>query len=474
MMERWFRLRDNQTSVRVEVSSGVTVFLTALYILFVNRVVMVDAGMPPDGVFIATALSAAICTLFMALYANLPFTVAPGMSLNAFFTYTICLGAGYHWKEALAITFLAGTLHAFLMLTPARKSLIAAIPEHIGLAAGAAMGLLIAYIAVKNTGIFSDIPNIAKAPNASFSLGDFSFTTFLQAFNPTHLIPIVAAGILLLLLSFEQKTGERFAALPVSILAATFLCLPITLERIHDISSVSGSALAEFWSLCFSFFGVPGLGSIFASPAVAAKTLLIIILLALTNILDSLGTIMGIGYAENANLFERHEMELFRQKYSASRLDRALIANSFGGMISPLLGASTAVVYLESSAAVLTGGRTGLSGMVTGILFLLCIPIAGFFRIIPVEAVAPVMIYVGATTMARLRNIHWGDLSEFVPTFLTVLFVPLTGSILDGMCIGILSYVMINIATGTRKKVHPALLVIGFAYILTKIAAKFV
>ena len=472
MMERRFRLKDNQTTIRMEIGSGATVFLTALYILFVNRIVLADAGMPPQGVFVATALSAAICTLGMALYTNLPFVVAPAMSINSFFAYTICVGAGYHWKEALAISFLAGILHVVLMLTPLRKSMLVAIPEHLGLAAGAALGLFIAGVAVRNMGIFSSLSELTGAAGGAASAGSLSTANIFSEFDPASLIPIVAAATLVILLSFEQKTGEKFAALPVSILAATFLCLPMNLERLHDIAGVSGSAFDEYKEMIFSFFHVPGLGSLFSNPVVATKSVLIILLLSMTNILDSIGTIIGIGYMQHADLFERRQMELFKRRNTESKLDRALIANSFGGVLAPLFGTSTATIYLESSAGILFGGRTGLAGVVTGLMFLLCIPFAGVFRVIPVEAVAPAMIYVGASTMSRLRNIDWTDVREGIPAFVIMLFTLVTNSILDGMCIGILCYIMTSIATGNRRRVSAVLYLIGIVYVLIKIAEK--
>ena len=471
MFDRFFSLHDNGTTIKTEVASGITLFLTGMYILFVNGIVLSQTGMPPVGIFVATALTAAVCTLFIALYSNLPFMMAPGMGINSFFAFTICLGSGYHWKEGLCITFMAGLVHVALMLTPYRKRLIIAIPEYLGAAAGAGLGLFIAFVGICDTGLVT-LAN-SSTPAKSVLSSPIYVHSLLSSVDVSFIIPIIAAIILLFLLAVEQRTGEKYGALPISILLTTFVCIPLSLDRFQTFISFTFSYAEDFQAVFLSFFGAPGLMTVFATPAIALKTILIVVLLSLTNILDSLGTIIGLGYLRRTILFGEKERELFEKKGAASRIDKLLIANSFGGVISGLFGSSTSVLYLESSAGVLLGGRTGLCALTAAILFLLCIPIADIFRIIPIEAVAPAMVYVGCCMMTRIRLVDWDRLEEAFPAFLILLLVPVTRTVLDGICIGITAHLIINMTLGNREKLHPTLFVVSFTYITAKVIGLF-
>jgi len=460
-LEKLFHLRNHQTTVKTELISGATMFLTSLYILFMNGIVLSQTGMPPQGVFVATALTAAVCTLFMAFYANMPMLVAPGTSINAVFAYVVCIGAGYHWKEALAIVFLAGLVHVLMAVSPMRKALISAVPEHLGIAAGAGLGVFIAQIAVRNTGIL----HIRAVEEGAVGAIPHVFAEF----SPSLIIVLVAALVMLVLLSWENKVSRKYAALPISILTATFLCLPFILPRVEEANLFSATLWEDFRTVAFSFFGQTGLRTIFATPGTTTQTLLIVLLLSFTNILDSISGLLGLGYMETAGIFSRDEMVLFKTKPHASRIDRAVIANSFGGVLAPLFGTTTAVIYLESATGILLGGRTGLAGVAAGLLFMICIPLAWLFRLIPMEAVAPAMIFAGGSMMTRVRSINWHKMEESVPAFLMILMIPLTNSVLDGICIGLLSYLLVVKRGKTGRKVSPVLYGIGVLYILTKI-----
>ena len=468
MLERFFHLAENETTAKTELGSGIIMFLTALYILFVNGVILSQIGMPIIGVFVATALAAATCTFIVAFYANLPFMMAPGMSINSFFAVVICLGAGYHWKEALCITFIAGIVHVLLILTPFRKKLVIAIPEHLGIASGAGLGLLIAFIGIANSGLFNIEASISFNAAKSSLSSILYFQTPFTAFDITVLIPIIAAVILLIMLAVEQKTGEKYGALPISILLTAFICIPFSLERFQALMGFSYNYVAEFKSVFIAFLGYPGLGSIFATPEIAVNTILIVALLTLTNIMDSFGTIIGLGFMRRNTLFKDADKELFNRKGAASKMDKAMIVNSFGGVIAPLFGSSTATIYLESSAGILFGGRTGLSALVAGLLFIFCIPIIDVFRIIPIEAMAPAMVYIGSSMMSRIRLVDWDNFAEAFPTFIVILLVPLLRSVLDGICIGIIAHIIIALTLGAKEKPHFTLYGIAFVYLVAK------
>ena len=473
MLERLFRLKDHQTTVKIEIISGVTTFLIMMYILFVNGTVLSKAGMPVQGVFVATALTAAVSTLLLAFFSNVPFAMAPGMGMNSLFVHTICIGMGYHWKEALAISFIAGILHVFIILSPFRKSFILAIPEHLRIAAGAGLGMFIAYLAIRNAGLMTfTIPSTEylRIGKDVIVTSSTAVPSLIKAFGTQQVIAIAAMVILLILLALEQKSGEQYGALPISIMAATLIGIPLNIAMLQTGNTASASAFDEFRTIFLSFFGSPGLGSLFRTPAISLRTLLMVLVLSMTTVLDSVGTMIGLGHIDNARVFSQQDVEAFRSRGTRSRMDKTLICNSIGNVIAPLLGTSPSVIYLESVTGVLSGGRTGLTGVVVGLLFLLCLPIAGFFRIIPIEAVAPAMLFAGGSMMTQLRYIDWKNIEESIPAFMIMLFIPLTYSILDGIAIGIFAYVVIEIALGKVKKVHPILHCVTLVYILSKIA----
>jgi len=472
MMERLFRLKENKTSVKIEVVAGTTTFLTVMYILFVNSTILAATGMPYQGAFVATALSAAVCTLFVSLYANLPVAMAPGMSINTFFVNTICLGMGFHWREALAITFITGVLQLLIMGTSVRKTLVNAIPNSLRIASGAGLGVFIGYIAIKNAGFINYVipaESFNILPNG-IMLADSSVSANMTAsFGTTHIIAIIAMITLIIFLALEKRTGARYNALAMSILIATFAGIPLSMSRIRLGSGFTMSGFDAFREVALGFFGRPGLQSLFDDPGKALSVLLVVVPLLLTTSLDSVGTMIGIGHIENMTLFDEKQLAQFRTQNTASKVDRALLSNAFGGVVAPLIGTSPVVIYLESVTGMLSGGRTGLTGVTVALLFLVCLPLAGFFHIIPVEAVAPAMLVAGLSMISRLKHIDWSDIAEALPAFMTLLFIPLTLSILDGMCIGILCYVVVHLALREAKKIHPMLYIISFAYILGKL-----
>ena len=467
-----FQLQANKASVKTEIIAGITTFLTMMYILFANGAILADAGMPVQGVFIATALSASVGTLIVCLFANVPFAMAPGMGLNSMFVHTICLGAGYHWKEALAITFLAGIVHAVVMFSPFRKSFVDAIPESLRIASGAGLGLFIAYIGLDNAGFLS----FTISPGQYRILSDHRVVTdtniipgFLASFGSKQLVAIAATIIMLFLLSREKIGKEWFGALPISILAATFIGLPMNAPLLQNKTIVLSDAFAEFVQISFSFFGSPGLGSIFSDTRTSLHTLLLIMLISMTSMLDSVGTMIGIGHVEGYEIFDEEDDVRFKMAEMTSKQDRTLLSNAIGDCIAPLFGSSPSAVYLESVTGVVSGGRTGLTGLVVSLMFILCIPAAAFFSIIPIEAVSPVIFYAGMSMMVRVRQINWRDFDEAIPAFLVILIVPTSYSIIDGFCVGLICHLAISIAMGKKKQVHPILVIICLIYVLLKV-----
>lgn len=472
MMEKCFHLTANRTTVRREVLAGLTTFLTMMYILFANSEILSEIGMPWQGVFVATALSAGISTILVALYANLPVAAAPAMGINTVFSYTLCMRMGYHWKEALAISFLAGVFTAVILSTPLRKAFVNAFPEYLRIAAGAGLGMFIAYVGIRNTGLL-----IFHAPAGQYQQMGNGIVVNGQSMVPglvneaaaLQLVPVVGLAVMTVLRALEKKTGDRYAALPIGILVATFIGIPMNVTRMNGVIPLVGASMAEgFHQVFLSFFGSPGLLSIFTDPATSLRTWLMICVLGMTGILNSIGTMVGIGQVHDAKLFDEEDMKKFSRKGAGSKLDRALIANSIGKTLSPVFGTSATTIFLESVTGITAGGRTGLTGLVVGILFLLCLPLAGFFQIIPNEAVSPALIFAGVSMLTRLRGIDWQNFEEGFPAFLTILVMPLTYSILDGIAIGIISHVIIQFVMGKRRKLHPILFVVSAVYVIIK------
>ena len=471
-LERLFRLEERQTSIKVEVGSGLTTFLTMVYILFVNGIVLSFIGMPADGVFIATSLTAFVCTLAMGVFADLPFAVAPTMSANSLFVSGICLGMGYHWREALAIAFIAGLLHVALMATPARRAIGSAIPEPIGVAIGAGLGLFIAFIAVKNTGLFASVATDTTGIAAiiASSQGAQPSAQLFGTLNSNWYICVIAMVIMLGLLALEKRTGLKYGALPISVIATTFLTLPFRTAGLNLPTGSSAPAFTEFQTVFLGFFGSPGLDTIFLGATKTINSMLLIIIFAMTNILDSVGTIIAFRQMRTANLFDLQERDRIKTENKIPRIGRGMIAQAIGGVVAALFGTPTASIYLESTTGIIYGGRTGLTAIVISVLFLVCIPFANFFRIIPIEAVVPAMIFAGGSMMARVNTINWRNIEEGLPAFLIILLVPITGSILDGVCIGFLAHIVLSIFMGKAKKIHPWLYIISAAYIFTRAA----
>ncbi len=459
-MERVFHLRRDGVSASKEILCGITTFLTMSYILFVNPSIAAEGGMPLAGAFAATALAAAACSLVMGLFANVPFAMAPGMSLNTLIMYSVCLGMGFHWKEGLALAFITGLLHTLIMASPLRKLLVNAIPGYLKMAAAAGMGLFIAYMGVKNAGFLS----------FTLPAGGYEVTATGAAVGGFLSIPGIAPGItaqqalaaggliiMVALLALGAKMRENYAALPVGVIAVTFVGIPLNITELSGISIVDISPLEELKDVFFSFFGDPGLLSLCENPARAATALLACLMLLLTNVVDSISSIIGIGSIPWAPVFEEADMEALYEKGLTGRLGKTLVCNSLGGGISALFGATPCTTYIESASGILSGGRSGLTACVTGLMFLCCLPLANFFRIVPSVASAPALIIAGGFMLPLILRIDWKNFEESCPAFMTLLFLPVSGSIVGGVLAGIITHVVVQAAVGKWRSVHPLL-----------------
>ena len=473
MMERLFQLKQHGVSAPKEMLCGVTTFLTMSYILFVNPSIAAEAGMPVAGAFAATALTAAVCSLLTGLVANTPFAMAPGMGLNTLIIYSVCLGLGFHWKEGLALTFISGLLHALLMLSPLRKSMVNAIPQHLKLATAAGLGLFIAYLGIKNAGFLMFTTPVGQyeiMETGAIISNSFVTPGIARSLSTHQALSLGGLLIMLVLLAMGAKTREDYAAIPVGVITITFIGIPLNITELHGINLIDFTPLTALGNVFMSFFDQPGLGSLFADPGRALLAVLACLMVLLTNIVDSISTIIGIGQVPDALIFDGKEMDAFRRKGCKSKLDKTLICTSLGGGLAALMGTTPCTTFIESITGILSGGRTGLTACVTGLMFLGCLPLANFFNSIPSAAGAPALIIAGSFMLPLVHRIDWRNFEESCPSFLTLLFLPVPGSIFGGVIAGVMGHIIIQIFMGKWRSVHPLLYAASILFIVILLA----
>lgn len=454
-----FHLEENRANVITEVVAGVTNFLTVSYTLVITPMILADSGLPFGGVFVASALASAFCTLLIAFYANTPFAVAPGMGLNAFFAHTMCVGLGMHWREAMAVVFLASLLQAIVMASRLRPLLLVTIPNSLKYATSAGVGMFIAFVGMKNANLvaFTISPGSYVVTESGMVLADSSaYPSLISRFTLSHLVFLVGLATTLFLFGMEKRTGDRYAPFLLGIVTATFVGIPLDITDISNLQLVENTSFGELGQVFCGFFGDPGLLSLAANPKRLAMGLSLCFVLAGTGIIDSVAAIIGIGLLDRNQLFPHPGAKDARGfETPNNRLDRCLIANSFGGAVSALFGTSTSTVFIESVTGIASGGRTGLAAVVTSLLFLVCLPLAGFFAIIPAAALAPALIIAGLFLISLVSRIDWSSQEEGLPAGLTILFIAVTYNVLNGIAVGFIGHLILQVAHGKARHISP-------------------
>jgi AGZA family xanthine/uracil permease-like MFS transporter len=424
-MEKYFKLKEHGTTVRVEIMAGITTFMTMAYILAVNPAILKATGMPAGGVFTATALSAMIATVIMALIANLPIALAPGMGLNAFFAFTVVLGMGYTWQLALTAVFVEGIIFIVMSLFNIREAIVKSIPRNIKNAVSVGIGLFIAFIGLQNAGI------IVNNDATLVGLGAVTKGPALVA-----LIGIVISGALL---AFKVK-----GALLIGIVATTLVGLPFGVTTIpKGWSPVSGPAAPLFFQFQFD-------------KVFTLDFLVVMFTFLFVDIFDTIGTLVGV----------TTQAGLINKNGDIPRVKQALLADAIGTVAGAALGTSTVTSYVESAAGVAEGGRTGLTSLTTGILFGAALFLSPLFLLVPGAATAPALILVGLFMLSPVKDIDLGDFTEAIPAFLTIIMMPLTYSIAEGLVFGILSYIILKAVTGKAKEISVVTWVVGLFFVL--------
>jgi len=415
MLDKFFKLSENKTTVKTEVIAGITTFMTMAYILAVNPDILSATGMDKGALFTATAISAAIGTLVMALWAKLPFALAPGMGLNAFFAFGVCIGMGMKWEFALTAVFLEGILFILMTAFNIRELIINAIPSSIKNAISVGIGLFIAFIGMKNAGII-------VANDATFvHLGDMKSAAVLLALGG-----IMVTGVLLAL--------KVKGALLIGMIATTIVGIPLGVTQLphFDFSVPSISSIA--WKFDWSW----------TSNAEGIFTMITVLFTFLfVDMFDTVGTLIGVST----------KAKMINKDGRIPNVKQALMADSIGTTVGAALGTSTVTTYVESAAGVAEGGRTGLTALTTAGLFILALFLSPLFLMIPAAATAPALVLVGVMMMTPIQNLDLDDFTEFIPAFFTLIMMPLTFSIAEGIVFGILSYVVLKLLSGKYKDI---------------------
>ncbi|MDR2614171.1 MAG: NCS2 family permease [Candidatus Accumulibacter sp.] len=461
-----FKLEKYGTNARTEVLAGLTTFVTMAYIIVVNPSILGQTGLPAGAVILATCIAAAVGTLMMAL-ANVPYALAPGMGLNAFFTFTVCFGLGFNWRQALAMVFICGIINFVVTVTRVRKFIIASIPRVLQRAIGAGIGIFIAYIGIKNAGLLQ----FTSDPGTYRALGDgnpASTTIVAGAGAIPAIVPIDSLSLglavfsiaLMAILVVRKVPGAILISIVVSTLVGAIFgqvgfAWSDYLGRLDTSFTELGSVFGQ------SVLAIP---SLFADPAKTILVLATIFAFSLTDIFDTIGTFIGTG--RSTGIFSAEEIEnIARTKGFKTRLDKALLADSLATSIGSLFGTSNTTTYVESAAGIAAGGRTGLTAATTAACFVLSIVLAPLALAVPGWATAPALIIVGVLMAAPLKDIEWTNHEEAIPAFFAATTMAFFYSISTGIAIGFLFYCLLKLACGKARDIHPILAIVTVLFV---------
>lgn len=430
-MKRYFEFDELGTNYKIEIMGGLTTFLAMAYILFVNPSILGATGMDTDAVYVATALAAAIGTIIMGLIARYPIALAPGMGINAFFTYSVVLGMGIPWETALLGVFVSGLIFIFITLVGMREKIINAIPAELKYAAGAGIGLFIAFIGLQNAGI------VVASEATLVEIGNLG--------APETLLAIFGIVITVVLITVGLKGGIFYGIIITSIVGMIFGVVPVPTQIVGAVPS-----LAPTFGAAFSPLGEMGLGEIFT-----LQLIIVILTFLFVDFFDTAGTLFAV--ANQAGFVKDNKLP---------RAQKALLADASTTSIGAVLGTSTTTSYIESSAGIAAGARTGFASIVTAILFLVALLFSPLLVVVTSAVTAPALVIVGVFMAASMADIDWKRFEVAVPAFFTVLAMPLTYSIATGIALGFIMYPITMVCKGKAKEVHPIMYGLFIVFIL--------
>ena len=446
MLEKLFKLKENKTNVKTEVIAGITTFMTMAYILAVNPAILAESGMDKNAILMATALAAFVGTLAMALLANYPFALAPGLGLNAYFAYTVCGTMGYSWQVALLAVFVEGLIFIVLSVTNIREAIFNAIPLQLKKGVSVGIGLFVAFIGLQNGHLVVDSSTLVTVVD------------FTENFNTEGISALLAViGVMIIAILYVKKVR---GAILIGILATWILGIICQLTGLYVVTPDAGYySLIPSWS----DFDLTSIGKTFgqcfnvAGQDIKILDFIVIIFAFLfVDMFDTLGTLIGV--ANKADMLDKNG--------KLPKIKQALLADAIATSAGAVLGTSTTTTFVESSAGAAEGGRTGLASVVTGFLFLLSIFLSPVFVTIPGFATAPALIFVGFLMVSTVVEIDFNDMTEAVPAYLCLIAMPLMYSISEGIAVGVISYVIINLVCGKAKKITPLMYVLALLFVL--------
>lgn len=444
-MDKFFKLSENGTNVKTEIMAGVVTFITMAYIMFVNPSVLSSTGMDAGAVFVATIFAAVIATLIMGLVANVPYALAPGMGMNAFFAYTICLGMQIPWQQALGIVFICGLINIIITVTKIRKMIILAIPQTLQYAISGGIGLFIAYIGLMNGSLLTYLPNSDVSAMGTYAKVVPALANFA---DKAALLTIIGLIITVILMVRKLKS-----AILLGILITTVIGIPLGITVVPDFAAISFTPP----SLSPTLFKMDIVG-LFSDPSQLFKIITLILAFSLSDTFDTIGTFLGTG--RKSGIFNLDDNKALMSKGFSSKFDKALFADATATSIGAVLGTSNTTTFVESASGIEAGGRTGLTSTVVALLFLMSLFLAPIAGMVPPSATAGALIVVGILMMEPLMMVKWNDFEEAAPAFLTAVIMPFTYNVATGISIGFLFYVLTKIVQGKAKQVHPIMYIV--------------
>ena len=470
-MEKFFKLKENETKVSTEVIAGVTTFFAMSYILFVNPAILSASGMPFQAVFLATIIASVVGTLIMGLFANVPYAQAPGMGLNAFFTFTVVFGLGYTWQQALAMVFICGLINIFITVTKIRKLIIHAIPESMQHAIGGGIGIFVAYVGIKNANLISFSADSATITSSmvdgevatNVTMNGGVVPALVNFNNPEVLLSDIGLVLMTVLVVMNIR-----GAILIGIVGTTIIGI---LMGVVDLSAIDwqanslGNSINELGVTFGAAFGPEGMQSLFADSAKIPQVIMTIIAFSLSDTFDTIGTFIGTG--RRTGIFSQEDEDALEDsKGFTTKMDRALFADAVATSIGAVFGTSNTTTFVESAAGIGAGGRTGLTSVVVAGMFLLSSLFSPIISIVPAQATAPALILVGVMMMASFKDIDWTQLEEAVPAFFASIFMGLCYSISYGIAAGFIFFAIVKVVKGKGKEVSPVLWIVNALFIL--------
>lgn len=429
-LDKFFKLSSKQTNVKTEIIAGITTFVAMAYILFVNPSILENSGIPREAAVAATIWTAGLCSIAMGLFSNFPVATAPGMGLNAFFTFYVCGTLGLPWQTALGAVFVSGIVFVILTVTNLRQLIIDAVPMSLKAAVVVGIGLFIAFVGLQGSGI------VASSEATKVTLGSLD--------NPATFLTCLGIIIIAVLLALKVRAAMLIGILVTGILGMIFGVCPAP-TKLTDVVS----------------FDFPGLGETFMQMdlkgAFRYGLISIIFTFTVVELFDNIGTLIGVTKA--AGLMDKDG--------KVHGMNKALLTDSFGTMFSAVMGTCTITSYVESSAGVNAGGKTGLTAVTVGVLFLLAFIFAPLFGLIPAFATAPALIIVGALMMRNIKDIDFSDYTDFIPAFLTIVMMPLSYSIANGFGFGFVSFCLLKLFTKRYKEVTPVMWIVTIIFVIS-------